>query len=456
MSLLEQLRSRREARVVGAAQRLASADFSDRNPIVVIPGILGSRLIAAETSADLWAGGKEGFARPDSDEQMRLLTGPMELGTPLHKLGTLVVSDGTVGSVEAHVAGMSLRINAYGDLLSALGVRSYTDTHVRRRVETRPAVAFEFSYDWRRSLDESARLLHEFLLRAARFITVQRGLGWAPRFDIVAHSMGGLLLRYYLRYGTRPMALDGSTMRCTWAGAEMVNRAVIVASPAGGSVMSAMRLLTGLAGNPVHPGYDAAVLGSMPSLYQLLPRWMNRPVVDAEGGDVDLLALDTWRSRGWGLASSTIDPTLARILPQADSVKSRRSLALDHLDKCLGSARAFQVAMDRPVPPKPRHLRMHFMLSSQRLTPTRAVVTDDAATPLRIVEHGAGDATVPAASALLDRRDIADSGPIDSPLQWDSVTLVPGDHIGLTREPVFVDNLVYRLLDDPGADVGQP
>ena len=167
-------------------QRLAEVDFTQRNPIVVIPGILGSRLIAAESSADLWAGGKEGFAHPDSDEQMRLLTGPMELGTPLHKLGTLVVSDGAVGSVESHIGGVSLRINAYGDLLSALGVTSYGDTHARGGIETRPAVAFEFPYDWRRSLDESAQLLHQFLLRAARFITVQRGLGWAPRFDIVA------------------------------------------------------------------------------------------------------------------------------------------------------------------------------------------------------------------------------------------------------------------------------
>ena len=454
MSLVRKLLPRRSTHAAGAVQRLAAVDFTRRNPIVVIPGILGSRLIAAETSADLWAGDREGFARPDSDDQMRLLTGPMEIGTPLHKLGTLVTSDGAVGSVEAHIAGISLRIKAYGDLLSALGVSSYTDTHARRGIETRPAVAFEFSYDWRRSLDESARLLHEFLLRAARFVSVQRGLGWAPRFDIVAHSMGGLLLRYYLRYGTRPLALDdraldGSPVACTWAGAEMVERAIVVASPAGGSVMSAMRILTGLAGNPVHPGYDPAVPGSMPSLYQLLPRQANRPVVGPDGTDIDLLDLDTWVARGWGLASEAIEPTLVRLLPGADSPGARRALALDHLQKCLCSARAFQQAMDRQVPPKPSHLRIHYMLSSEKPTAVRAVAIDGGKEPLRIVEYGPGDATVPAASALLDRRVAPDEGPVDSPLQWDSVTLVPGDHLGLTREPAFVDNLVFRLLDDP-------
>ncbi len=455
MSILQHLRRDRPGQVAGAAGRLASVDLTERNPIVVIPGIMGSRLIAAESSADLWAGDREGFARPDSDEQMRLFTMPMELGTPLHRLGGQVVSDGAVGSLDAQIAGISLRINAYGDLLSAMGVTSYTDTHSTRVAESGSAVAFEFSYDWRRSLDESARLLHEFLLRAARFVTVQRGLGWAPRFDIVAHSMGGLLLRYYLRYAAQPLALDGETMPCTWAGADLVERAFVVASPAGGSLMASLRLLTGLPGNPVHPGYDAAVPGSMPSLYQLLPRSTRRPLLDHHGKAVDPLDLDSWLSRGWGLASDAIDPTLARLLPGADTAAARREIALDHLEKCLRATRAFQLVMDRPVPPKPKHLAMHYILGGQKSTPIRAVVDDSKAAGgkkerVRVVEYGPGDATVPVSSALLDQRVDDAHGKIESPLQWDSVTLVPGNHLGLTREPAFVDNLVYRLLDDPG------
>ena len=333
MSLLRKLLTRGQADAGGAGQRLAEVDFAERNPIVVIPGILGSRLIAAESSADLWAGDRSGYARPDSDEEMRLLTVPMEMGTPLHNLGSRVTVDGAVGSVDAHLVGISLRSNAYGDLLSALGVASHTETHARAAVETRSAVAFEFSYDWRRSLDESARQLHQFLLRAARFVALQRGLGWAPRFDVVAHSMGGLLLRYYLRYGTQPLALDERPIRCTWAGAEMVSRAVVVASPAGGSLMAAQRLLTGLPGNPVHPGYDVTVPGSMPSLYQLLPRRAARPLLNRAGDVVDPLDFEIWQSRGWGLAAKDIDPSLSRLLSGVESPEARRSVALDHLNK---------------------------------------------------------------------------------------------------------------------------
>ncbi len=91
---------------------------------------------------------------------------------------------------------------------------------------------------------------------------------------------------------------------------------------------------------------------------------------------------------------------------------------------------------------------MHVMVGGQLLTPKRAVIGGEE--PVRVVERGPGDATVLASSALLDQRDDGDTGPVRSPLQWDSVTMVPGNHLGLTREPAFLDNLVFRLLDDPG------
>ncbi len=43
--------------------------------------------------------------------------------------------------------------------------------------------------------------------------------------------MGGLVLRYYLRYGAQPLPEDGSIPRLTWAGAANVANAILVATP---------------------------------------------------------------------------------------------------------------------------------------------------------------------------------------------------------------------------------
>jgi hypothetical protein len=36
-----------------------------------------------------------------------------------------------------------------------------------------------------------------------------------------------------------------------------------------------------------------------------------------------------------------------------------------------------------------------------------------------------------------------------SPIRWADIGFVPADHIALTRDPVFVDGLLYALLERP-------
>jgi hypothetical protein len=38
---------------------------------------------------------------------------------------------------------------------------------------------------------------------------------------------------------------------------------------------------------------------------------------------------------------------------------------------------------------------------------------------------------------------------LQSPIQWEDVLFLFRGHLGLTKDPVFTDNLLYWLLEDP-------
>src|SRR5439155_27036 len=79
-----------------------------------------------------------------------------------------------------------------------------------------------FSYDWRRDLIETARRLHDTLETLAEACGDP-----AARFNVIGHSMGGLVARYYLRYGTA----EPDAGPVTWAGARRIANLVLVAVP---------------------------------------------------------------------------------------------------------------------------------------------------------------------------------------------------------------------------------
>jgi hypothetical protein len=133
----------------------------------------------------------------------------------------------------------------------------FADTFVedRREALRSETAAFEFGYDWRRSLDESAIAFEAFVHRATRFLQVQRNSVEPIRFDVVAHSMGGFVLRYFLQYGGQLLPYDGSAPRLNWAGAACLDKPVIIGTPNAGPLKIIDRLVRGIPGNPLYPTY---------------------------------------------------------------------------------------------------------------------------------------------------------------------------------------------------------
>jgi hypothetical protein len=79
--------------------------------------------------------------------------------------------------------------------------------------------------------------------------------------------------------------------------------------------------------------------------------------------------------------------------------------------------------------------------------PTREVVSVDQQTgELVLVRSAPGDGTVVRASALMDERVGGVWQPaLVSPIRWRHVTFLFSDHLGLTRDPAFTDNVLYLL-----------
>ena len=200
----------------------ARRDDPDIAPTVIIPGVLGSELVRPDgTRAWLNAGNAVGYH---------------DLGLPLW----LPLSSSTDGLMPGGLLGVDTALprlfgfTEYADLLDLLDDAGFSRDH---RPGGRGAAYHVFTYDWRRDLIESVRRLDEQLERLAD--------AWGDpdmRFNLVGHSMGGLLLRYYLRYGTAE-PIPGAPV--TWAGAKRVASAVLIATPNAGTILALDGLLNG-------------------------------------------------------------------------------------------------------------------------------------------------------------------------------------------------------------------
>ncbi|MGB0767463.1 MAG: esterase/lipase family protein [Phycisphaeraceae bacterium] len=436
-----------------AAQNIGA----ERNPVIVIPGILGSKLEEPGMKTPVWGAFTYGAADPDYADGARLVALPMQRGKPLSQLKDEVVPTTVLDSVEIDVALLvrGLEIDAYDEIIRTLAAGAYRDETIMLAMsgpvnQAGHFTCFQYAYDWRRDIAEQAAALHDRVLDAQRQAMEGFDLEAPPRVDVVAHSMGGLVLRYYLRYGPQPLPDDGSLPELNWAGAQRIERAIIIGTPSGGSVLALTQLVEGVNYvGLITPTYRPAVLGSMPSIYQLLPRPRHARVVDEVTGEpIDFLDAEVWRKYGWGLTDPDDARTRKWLLPDIDDAADRDAIAFEHLQKCLARAKQTFAALDAPADHKPDHLRMVLYAGDVDQTPD--VIGVDPKGRLTIRSYAPGDGTVTRASTLMDERLGTGYAPrVQSPIRWDHVQFIPADHIGLTSDPSFSNNVLYELLERP-------
>ena len=445
--------------LAGIYQASAQAEAFDRNPVIVIPGLLGSRLIDQDSGRVTWGAFTGESVDPANPSDARILTLPMMQGTNITELQDQVAAAGVLDRLEINLHGLATERRAYLNILRMLGVGGYRDEELGSSgaidYGNRHFTCFQFPYDWRHDNVLSAKHLHDFVIEKSEYIRRERlkrtGVDQPVKFDIVAHSMGGLIARYFLRYGGQSLPADGSLPELNWAGTEHVERVVMIGTPNAGSVKSLKTLLEGVHPAPLLPTYEPAHLGTMPALYQLLPRPRHAAVMlKDQGTALNLYDINVWEQFGWGMLSEDQDALLSALLPKIADKTQRRTIARDHVQKCLARAQSFHAALDQPATP-PAGVELHLFAGDAFPTPAKMLINPQSGKIDEIFTQP-GDSTVPRTSALLDERLPTDR-PINprlvSPMRLTSVRFLFADHFGMTEDPAFTDNVLYLLLVEP-------
>ncbi|HEX8459259.1 MAG TPA: hypothetical protein VF656_18350 [Pyrinomonadaceae bacterium] len=317
----------------------------DKTPVIVVPGILGSQLMNRRTREVVWPA-----AFRSSTDGLSLPVKP-DLASNRDEL----VAERIVET--AKLARLAPDIYVYYELLNALRrFGNYRDGDW----DNPPAdgdrdTFYVFPYDWRRDNVESAQLL------VHRIEELKRKLGRPDlRFNIVAHSMGGLVSRYAAMYGDADLpANEAAPLVPTWAGARHIQKIFMFGTPNEGTMEAFATLLEGYS---INEGLrrrlrllnklsreDAVTI---PSIYQLLPhpeavRFLDRNLAPLE---IDFYNPETWRTYKWSpIHDEEFRARFSRGLVRDEEAAPQRA-TLAELDAyfaaALARARRFHAALD--------------------------------------------------------------------------------------------------------------
>jgi len=417
-------------------------------PVILIHGIMGSRLEDTQSGEEVWFGSLSKLVFSDYRE-VALEIDPVSL-EPLPS--TLIPS-----GLADQLAGKDF----YGNITRTLERAGRYKRAVPGEVQQPGSRSYYvFLYDWRQDNVKSAQQLYRFIEQIRKDYSDPQ-----LEVDLIAHSMGGLIARYFLRYGNSDVLRD-NTFEVNLDGADRVRRVILLGTPNLGSVQS---LHAFIKGKKIGFGrLPPEVLASMPSVYQTFPHALNDWIITARGKplDRDLFDVQIWRRFQW----SIFDPQVRQqIIEQAGSPQQGREyleVLEAYFEVQLERGRRFVWSLTVPIPDN--SYKLIVFGGDCLLTPARLLVEEvngvseirlwprELSNPLPGVDYGSlmlepGDGIVTKAS-LLARESLDPSVTrhryIDFPLDYP--LFLCEKHDALTGNETFQDNLLHALLSlDP-------
>ncbi|MEP7075911.1 MAG: hypothetical protein ABI878_08875 [Acidobacteriota bacterium] len=305
-----------------------NAAAQSRPPVIIIPGLIGSELVNSKTGERVWP-----KASRSKVDDLRL---PISANIAANH-DSLIPGD-IIRSVKLSILP---RQDVYEGLINALEAKGYKEG----KWDAPGATGYEntiyvFPYDWRRDNVETARLL------IRKIETLKRRLRKPNlKFDVIAHSMGGLIARYAAMYGNADLPLNGAQPKPTWAGARNFEHIILLGTPNEGSIISLQSLVNGVSlfginvNLPFVQNLSKFDFFTIPSLFELLP---TNGSLKIYGEDLKPIAVDVYDPKAWSTYDWTPmqDKKFEREFPASERRKADAYFAA-----VLSRAKRFQEAL---------------------------------------------------------------------------------------------------------------
>ncbi len=423
-------------------------DFSN-TPLILIHGSLGSKLRLKNTEKEVWPG-----------KIKDLIFSNYKILANQIIPDTLQVDHSLIESYAIFDSFSGLSI--YDNIIQTL--TKYGNYHIadlnQMTVEGRSL--YIFHYDWRQDNVYNAQ-------RLAQFIDQVLNHAKHEQVDVVAHSLGGLILRYYQRFGYHDilpslMQTSGNILDQTiiHSQAHKIRHAVFLGTPQLGTVKAIDRLRSGFDFNLRNIPVEVQI--TMPSVYQLLPHPISQWASNSLGEvlDIDLYNPELWQKNQWAIYDQNV---IDRIITSARNPESGQQevKTLQHFfNHQLLRAQAFWLALSPKY--EVDHEGFIIMGGSCNETLNLVIAEKDATSGFINLHHTVrrdqenitlqksilfepGDGQV-SKSSLLGQVNKKETQQTIKTIKVKYPVFVCEDHLKLTENITFQDNLLHVLLNN--------
>jgi pimeloyl-ACP methyl ester carboxylesterase len=402
-------------------------------PIIIIPGLMGTTLVDGS--------GQEVWPKSVSNLAFSTFEDLADTDNDAIRPGRLL--DGLIG------------VDFYGTLLKILkSAGHYEEGRLNSPVINKNRRRYYiFLYDWRKSNFDSVSQLHTLIERIRADYKDP-----ALKVDIIAHSNGGSIARYYLQYG--PQTAQSRMKPEPWSEGDLrIRRIAMLGTPNLGSAISVSRLYKGfrigLRTVPPH------IMVNFATPFEALPSPAHNVFIDANGTPAPLAIYDPalWQNNKWSIYS---DESRKLVRDQASDPERRQAVLDARFNENLKQAFEFQSALARPVTQTKTQIALFggdCDLTAARIVVNRkdglinlAFEEDDIQNKIKTVDYrhllsAPGDGLVTRESQLAR----ASTAYLDSDLNKDlfpisQTTFFCESHELLTANPYFQNNLLYFLF----------
>ena len=411
-------------------------------PLIVIPGAFGTRLRRRSVGEELWPGTNRSLA----------FSNYADLALPIDP-ETL-----EPGADDVETSGLMLSAfgrDFYRSLVATLEtVGGYQRGSTETSAEISESAYYVYEYDWRLDMVSVVRGLHELVERVA---AIHGDAG--QQVDILAHSSGGLLARYYARYGVTDV-LEDSTSKPDFTGSRRIRRLLLAGTPNRGTLQAVLSHIRGEEVGLRH--IPEEVVATCPSAAQLMPHPDHSCLLDQRGDPLpfDLYDIDSWRELGWSLFSDEAQKRVRRHHASTLSAAGYLETLEAFLSRQLERGRRFHASLEAaPASEEPRT----FVFGGDCLPTLSRLVASPGrrgyrshqnpnripgstrSVDFRMLMNEPGDGEI-TRSSLMGRARTVDGTETDR-MSMEHAVFICGRHRTLMGNPGLQDNILYTLLE---------